>query len=140
MAVPHGKNAVLKIDDSSDTLVDISDKVNESSTSHSKETAETTAYGDASKTYIAGLRDGTLSFSGHFDSASGEITSVLTGVFNSDTELDFEYGPEGSSSGNQKITGAGHLTSLEISAPVGDKVSISAELQVSGGLTYGSFA
>lgn len=137
MAFVHGSNAVLKIADSAGgTLQDISDALNESSTEESVDTAETTAFGDTAKNYIAGLEDGTISLSGHFNSASNKVHDVLKDLKRA--KVSFEYFPEGESSGNAKASGSCILTSYSVSSSVSDKVSVSASFQVSGGVTWGS--
>lgn len=141
MAVPHGKNSVFYLTDSGGTLQNIKAELDDLSKSASRETAETTAFGDNDKTYIAGLRDGTISISGHFDAASASTAyKVLESLFSDEAAKAFEYGPAGDTSGDVKISGDCLWTSFDVSSTVSDKVSISAEFQVTGGLTYGSFA
>lgn len=139
MAVPHGKGSYFAIDDGGGSVKDISDRLNETSSSYSRETAETTAFGNDNKSYIAGLRDGTISVSGHFDAATDKVHAVLSALATNDTAQSFEFGPDGSTSGDTKISGSCFLTTYDVSSTVSDKVSVSAEFQVTGGLTYGTF-
>jgi len=125
----HGKSAVFKINDGS-TLRDISNVVNSSALSRSAETAEVTALGDASKAYIPGLKDATISLEGMADvTTSGYLDGVL-GVATA-----WEFFPAGDVAGQVKYAGTGILTSLETSAEVGGAVSISGEVQVTGDVT-----
>lgn len=137
----HGKNAQFRLDGTGGTLVNISDTLNEITMPREIETAETTAFGNADKTYITGLADATISLSGMFDATvdttiNGDITNLKSG---SVATLSFEYGPSGSAGGSPKFTGEAIITSYEIGSPVGDVVTYSLELQVTGGVTAGTF-
>lgn len=136
MAFRHGKNAVFKVDNSAGTLTDISAFVNEASLPRSVETGETTVFGNSAKTYLVGLSDATLSISGPWDSS---LDATLAGVLGQDSSLTFEYGPEGSAASRIKFTGECFLTSFEVSSPVADVVTYSAEFQVTGSITRTTF-
>lgn len=133
----HGKSAVFKIGTSGTpgTATDISNTVTEVSFPREIETAETTAFGSSAKTYIVGLSDATLSISGSFDATVDAQLAGLVGV----DGVAFEYGPEGSATGRIKYTGSCVLTSYETAASVGDLVTFSAEFQVSGAVTRGTY-
>jgi hypothetical protein len=132
----HGKTAVFKIDDSGGTPRDISDTVNEVTFSRSLETGETTSFGSSAKTYVAGLSDATISISGTWDAT---VDNYLAGGIGVDT-LSFEYGPEGSTSTRIKYTGECICTSYEPGSPVGDVVTYSAEYQITGPVTRGTYS
>jgi len=138
MAFGHGKSAVFKIDDSGGTLRDISSYINEASFPRSIETAETTTFGVAggAKTYITGLNDASISISGLFDSTAD---GYLAGVLGQASTLSFEYGPLGSTGGFIKYSGECIMTSYEVSSSVGDVVSASAQFQVTGSVTRGTW-
>jgi hypothetical protein len=137
----HGKNAYFALDGTAASLVNISDTLNEISMPREIDTAETTAFGDNDKTYISGLTDATVSLSGMFDATvdamiGGDIANLRSGSIAS---LTFEYGPAGSVSTRPKFTGEALITSYEVSSPVGDVVTYSLELQVTGGVTRSAF-
>lgn len=138
MAFGHGKNAVFKLDDSGGTLRDLSSYINEASMPRSIETAETTTFGvsGGSKTYITGLNDTTISVSGLFDATAD---GYLAGVLGQSATLSFEYGPLGSTGGYVKYSGECIMTSYEVSSSVGDVVSASAQFQVTGAVTRGTW-
>lgn len=138
MAFVHGKSAVFKVDDSGGTLRDLSAYLNDVSFPRDIETAETTTFGAAggAKTYIVGLNDATISISGLFDATAD---GYLAGVVGHATPLDFEYGPAGSSGGSVKYSGTCLMTSYEVSAAVGDAVQASADFQVTGQITRGTW-
>ena len=126
----HGKDAVFKAADSGAVLRDLSSVVNSSSLSRSAETAEVTALGNASKAYIPGLKDATISVEGMADvTTSGYLDGVLGAA------TTWEFYPAGTGAGKVKYSGSAILTSLETSAEVGGAVSVSGEFQVTGDVT-----
>jgi hypothetical protein len=133
----HGKNASFKVDNAAGTLTDISTVLNEVTMPRSIETGETTSFGSGAKSYVSGLSDATISISGTYDAT---VDAHLTAIIGSADLLDFEYGPEGTTSTRVKFTGTCILTSYEVGSPVGDVVTFSAEFQVSGAITRGAFA
>ena len=132
MAFVHGKDSVFKLDNSSGTLTDISSYVNNVDFPETADVSETTTLGADNKTYIAGLKDATISLSGLWDSTADAIFGAVVGQ---SATLSFEYSPEGTTGGNVKYEGEAILTSYAISSPVGDAVGYSADLQVSGAIT-----
>ena len=131
MAFVHGKNTVVLYRDE-----DLSQYFNDSSASRSVETGETTTYGAAggSKTYIVGLNDGTISLSGMFDGDAGAVDNTLTSVIGTDGPSPVLVAGGGVAIGNRCMISGVDQTSYEISSPVADVVSISAEMQSSGGV------
>ena len=133
----HGKSTVFKIDDSGGTLRDISSTLTDVSFPRSVDTAESSAFGDSAKTYVVGLSDATISVSGNFDAT---IDGYLAGIVGNAATVSFEYGPEGSTAGYVKYTGEAILTSYEKSGAIGDVVNYSAEFQVTGAVTRGTYS
>lgn len=137
MAFVHGKNAYFSLGSAGTetTKVDISAYLNEVGFPQTVETAETTVFGNDSKTYVVGLKDSTISLSGLHDPT---VDNQLTGALGNATALDFLYSPEGNATGDVTYSGSAFLTSYEVSSPVGDVVTFSAELQVTGDVTRGT--
>ena len=138
MAFRHGKSAVFKLDNSSATLTDISVYLDDVSLPRSIETAETTTFGvsGGSKTYVTGLNDATISLSGKYDAT---VDALLAGVLGQDAALNWNYGPEGSTTGRIKFTGLAILTKYDVKSPVGGVVTFSADLQCTGAITRTTF-
>ena len=135
MAFTHGKDSVFKLDNASGSLTDISSFVNNVDFPETADVSETTTLGADNKTYIAGLKDATISLAGLWDATADAIFGAVVGQ---SATLSYEYSPEGTASGKIKYTGEAILTSYSISSPVGDAVGYSADLQVSGAITRGS--
>lgn len=121
----HGLNARLYLDGA-----DVSEYFQEASVDLSKDTVETTAFGSASKTFIPGLRDATLSASGMLD---GPIGDSIEAALAAASGKPLTYFPEGAALGK---TGAGLLavaTSSTVSSGTDDVNKISFEAQANGG-------
>jgi hypothetical protein len=127
----HGKSTNFTLDDTSGTVRNISDTVTSVDFPDTIDTAETTAFGSSAKSYIVGLADATLSVSGIWDATvDGYIAGGAEPASRS-----FVFGPAGSTAGNVKYTGEAIVTSYSISNPVGDVVTYSLDLQVTGAVT-----
>lgn len=138
MPFRHGKNAVFKVDNSGGTLTDISAYLDDISMPRSIETAETTTFGvtGGAKTYVVGLNDATISVSGKYDST---VDAHLAAVLGQEASLSFEYGAAGSTVGFIKFTGECFLTKYDLKSPVGDVVTFSADFQITGPVTRGTY-
>ena len=131
----HGKSTDFQVDDTGGTIRDISNTLTSVDFPETIDTAETTAFGATSKSYIVGLRDASISISGIWDAT---VDGYFIGT--EPASRSFVYGPVGSTSGNVKYTGEAIMTSYGISNPVGDSVTFSADFQVTGDVTRGTYA
>ena len=130
MAFRHGSNSFISVDGS-----DVSTFTDSATAAHTQDTAEVTAFGDDDKEFIAGLRDGNFSLSGHWDVTAD---AALIGTFDGGTVV-IIYGPEGNAGGSVEYTATCIVTSYSQSSPVGDKVSWSADFQRTGALARSTF-
>ena len=131
----HGKSTFFTLDDTGGVVRDIGNTLTSVDFPDSIETAETTAFGSTAKSYIVGLTDATLSISGIWDAT---VDGYLAGGAEP-ASRSFVYGPAGSTAGNVKYTGEAIMTSYSISNPVGDVVTFSLDLQVTGPTTRTTF-
>jgi len=130
----HGKATNFSLDDTGGTSRDISDTLTSVDFPETIDTAETTAFGATSKSYIVGLRDATISVSGLWDAT---VDGYIIGT--EPATRTFIFGPAGSTSGYVKYTGEAILTNYAVSNPVGDVVTYSIDLQCTGGVTRTTF-
>lgn len=135
MAFVHGKNSYLALDNSGGTLTDLSSYLDTVTFPVNDEQATVTAFGDGGTKTITGLENTTVSISGHFDATGLAVITAAKG-----NERTVEYGPAGNGSGATKFSGELLLTSYEIGSSVGDKVAMSAQFQLQGTVTVGTFA
>jgi hypothetical protein len=132
MPFRHGKNTKVLFG-----AIDLSSMFNEASTSRTIETGETTTYGKSAKTYIVGLGDGTVSLSGMFDGDADKSDEELQAAVGLDAGKVVTIGVEGLTRGNRTMFLQAESTSYEVTSPVGDVVSVSAELQADDGIHPG---
>lgn len=128
MAFIHGKSAGIV-----HGVYDLTSYLNDASVSQDVETAETTVFGISAKTYITGLRDATISASGMFDGAASAVDEVLTASIGSDTLAPMMVAQSGLTGAERAYILQSKTTSYEVSAPVGDVVSVSFDSQADGG-------
>lgn len=132
MGFIHGKNTGVLVGGGN-----LSAFFNEASASQDVETAETTAFGSSAKTYIIGLKDGTMSVSGMFDGAQGSVDEQIEAVLGAEAASVATIAPEGLAVGKASYSCAARKTSYEVSSPVGDVVSTSLSIQADGGIDRG---
>ena len=101
---------------------------------------EVTALGDSGARFVAGLEDVTMSLAGIFDDTATTGPDAVLGPLRTHTSaVDFEYGPEGSASGDFKYSGTCWVLTYELRSRVGRTVEWTAALQVEGTVTRGTF-
>jgi hypothetical protein len=133
MSFRHGKDGRVLV-----AQYDLSSFLNEMSSSQSIETAETTTFGASAKTYITGLNDGTLSFSGMFDGAANAVSDVFEDIIdNESTPVITMAHDSGLTIGSGCVLAQAKQTAYDITVPVSDVVALSGEFQVTGGLRNG---
>jgi hypothetical protein len=132
MGFIHGKNTGVFVD-----AADLTSFFNEVSASQDVETAETTVFGQSAKTYIVGLKDGTMSVSGLFDGTADAVDDQLASSLGSETAGLVTVAPEGRTAGKLAYSCQARKTSYEVSSPVGDVVSTSLSVQADGGIDRG---
>ena len=121
----HGKDAVVLLDNTnlSTTLSDVS-------VSLTSDVAETSTFSTSSKTYVSGLKDGTATASGFFETSSPDSDAEFLAQLGS-TGSAFSIAPTGYTRGNPATLGSVIETSYDRSADVGGVVSIAVAFQFS---------
>lgn len=99
------------------------------------DTFDVSTWGSTAKSYITGLEDGTFSLDGVWDATVDGYIAGLKG----DSRA-FEYGPAGNDQGYVKYSGNVILTSFNISNDLSGEIKFTATLQVTGGVSRGTFA
>lgn len=122
----HGKGTSVLLDE-----FDLSSYFNSADVSHSVETAETTSFGASAKSYIVGLRDGTLSLSGMWAADTDGSDEELSGILGSATTPLVTAMYDSGTIGNRATLAKAHATSYSISSPVADVVTITADFNAS---------
>jgi len=126
----HGKSTDFELDDTGGTSRSLANVLTSVDFPETIDTAESTAFGSTSKSYLVGLRDSTISVSGLWDAT---VDGYIIGT--EPASRTFIFGPAGSTGGYVKYTGEAILTNYSVSAPVADVVTFSLDLQVTGNVT-----
>lgn len=128
MANVHGKVTVVTLNG-----VDYSTYSNSTDFKDATDTHETTTYGRSRKTYAGGLGDGTVSVGGFYDTtAVSGPRALFKPLKAAGNAVPFVYRPEGTGSGKAQSSVSVIISSFEESSPVGDMVTWTAELQMTG--------
>lgn len=128
MATRHGKGLVVLLN----ALV-MSAYFNSADFARTVDVAEDTAFGDSYKSFIPGLHDGSISLAGMWDPAASATDATLSGLLGVDTTL-VSILIEGATVGGRAKIAKSSLATYDVSAPVGDVVSATAEFPADGGV------
>lgn len=137
MAFAHGKDSVLLITDAAGAEQDISKYFDNIPAEVSRTMSEVTAFKDQGQRFIPGLQGASFDIGGHFDPAIHTILSALFAKNDAPTQL--VYGPAGNATGRPKMSLSCWVASYNVTAAVGEKVSISSTIQMDGAVTWGVF-
>jgi len=145
MPFTHGRETVLKIDNLANTLTDISTKVTNAELMRDAEILDTTTFQASAKTYILGFKDSKLSFQGHWDPVIDAHLSAILGIGQPTGQpgnegFDFEYGPEGATTGDTKYTGKGLLLKFQKTSAINGVTGFTAEMQITGDVVRSTYA
>jgi predicted secreted protein len=128
MAFKHGSDSTFAVDDSGGTARSITGVDNVSLTRNG-EPAEVTSLGNNSKAFIAGLKDASVSISGSWDVTSTTGNDVVLSGIIGGAAGTISFSPDG---GTTTYSCEALCTSYDVTSPVADKVSFSADFQVTG--------
>ena len=102
----------------------------------SKEQLETTAFGDAARTYIAGLQDATVTFSFHQDFAASAVDATLHAALGTEVAIVVKPTSEAVSAGNPSYSFNALVTQITpFSSNVGDLATQDVSFPISGAIT-----
>tara|TARA_R100001443_G_scaffold84831_2_gene91496 strand:- start:1241 stop:1957 length:717 start_codon:yes stop_codon:yes gene_type:complete len=122
----HGKDAVAILDNTnlSSTLTDMS-------LSLTSDVAETSTFSVSSKTFVAGLKDGTATASGYFETSDPDSDAEYLAQLGG-SGVAFSIAPIGYTRGNPTSLGSVVETSYDRSADIGGIVSVAVAFQFDG--------
>jgi len=137
----HSKLSKFSLDTAGGVLTDISDSIDECDFPEDLELVETTTFGATSKTYLAGFADGKVNISGNWNRTLHTHLSALKTAFRDGTitSASVQYGPEGTDSGDIKMTCEVVMVNYNKTSSAKDQVKFEAEFQVTGPVTESTF-
>ena len=109
-----------------------------------RELVDVTRLGDTGHRFVTSLWNGRFTLNGLYDkTATAGPDTVLTNLLANTTASPFAFGPTGSSSGaspvNRKVSGSAWIRSYTIQGQVGAAVAFTAEGQVEGNVSVGTW-
>lgn len=131
-----GASQFFSIADSGASVRDISASITDIKFPRNVDSVDTTTLGATSKAFQTTLTSNKITISGIWDSTTD---GYLAGLLGFATASAFVYGPAGSTSGLTKYSGSAFLLDYEIGAPVADVVKYTANFQITGTPTKGTF-
>jgi len=143
MAGLHSKLSVVKLDTSGGILTTISTYCNSFEVNQELDEVDVTAFGATSdRDYISGFSSGTVSMGGPWTRALDQHMSPIYTAMKAGTlaSVTFEYGPEGTDSGDVKYTG--ELTKMSWSGPkaaIDNAQEWTAEFRITGAVTITTY-
>jgi len=138
----HSKLSVVKLDTSGGNLTTISTYCNKFENPKELDLLDVTTFGATSKAYLAGFADATVTMGGPWTRELDQHMSPIYTAFQAGTlaSVSFEYGPEGSDSGDIKYTGELIMTNYSgAKADVGNAQEWDATFQVTGTVTVTTY-
>ena len=96
---------------------------------------EDTSMGDSSKTYLASIKD----FSGSVDVLYDETDTNGQTALSVGSSVTLNFAPEGTTSGDVKLTGTAIVTGKSVSSSFDGLVESTITVQGTGGLTTGTY-
>jgi hypothetical protein len=141
MAFKPGYLGHFSLDNAAGSLTNLSAYIDNVDAPQNVDMLETSVFGTAAKTFIAGMSDGdTISISGPYDVAvHTHLTALKAAQAAGTASHSFQWGPGGSVASQAKITGEVLLASYQLSSGVGGRAEYSASLQVTGATTNATF-
>ena len=134
----HGKGTKVYLDE-----FEMTTYFNSADVTFNNETAEITAFGATSKSYLLGLADGTLSMSGMWNQETDGSDEELHAILGSATAANITVAEAAGTIGNRATLARCAETNYSISNPVADVSTITADFQGTansaalGSMTYG---
>ena len=120
----HGKSTAVYIDE-----FDLTSYFNDASISQENEVAETTAFGDTNKTYITGIRAGTISLSGMWASDTDGSDEELVALLGNATSPVLTLRQGAAAIGGGAVVAQANETNYAITSPVADVSTVTADFE-----------
>jgi hypothetical protein len=101
------------------------------------EQVESTTFGSTYRTYEQSFKNATVEATYKYDTT---IFGQMAAIYNGGDTVTFQLAPDGTTTGKPKITGTMFMTKLGAPLTVGDLISLPVSWQVSGAVTFATFA
>jgi hypothetical protein len=136
----HGKNTkVLFANPTVNACYDLSPYFNDVSLTNAIEATEVTTFNTAGvKSYIPGLRDGSITMSGFYDGTTSGLDAIFAAALSNTVDEAVVVFPQGGATQNERCYMAqGIQTKYDLKSPVAGVVAADAEIQADKGVWSG---
>lgn len=127
----HGTNGAIAVN------TDFTSYIREVNPSFEAEQVDSTTFGDTYRDFEQSFKNATIETTYKHDTTR---FGQLAAIYNAGDIVTFEYGPTGIASGNPKITGSMFITKLGAPTKIGELIELAVSWQVSGAVTFSTFA
>ena len=135
MAFYRGEEGSVKFKNASGTTEAVVSTTNWS-LSVSKDVLDCTAHGATSRSYVGSLISGTGSIDFLYTAASGnETKNLIDDVLTTEDAGDAQFELFLDTSGSKKVSFSGLITSMDVTASIGDLETVSVGFQTNGAIT-----
>mgnify|MGYP003145377185 FL=1 len=135
MAFFRGEEGSVKFKNASGTTEAVVSTTNWS-LSVSKDVLDCTAHGATSRSYVGSLVSGTGSIDFLYTAASGnETKNLIDDVLTTEDAGDAQFELFLDTSGSKKVSFSGLITSMDVTASIGDLETVSVGFQTNGAIT-----
>lgn len=133
----RGILADVRIDNASGTLIDLSTYFTEFNLSNNLKTFDVTAFQSSADEYLPGFTNGRFSGNGFVNGTMIAHMLAVQAALSAGTisTVSVQWGPEGTTTGNPKLTCEALVVDFNPSAKVDDVNRFTLELQVTGAIT-----
>jgi hypothetical protein len=119
------------------SLVDLSTKVSKVDFPREQDNLDVTAFnGNGTRAFAVGLSQGSFDVEFFWDTT---VDGQIAGLLGYTTAVNFQYGPDGTTTGRPKYTGSCFLKSFTIPATIGEVKKFSGTFQVTGAVTRATY-
>lgn len=119
------------------SLTDFSTKTMDVNIDRDAEQVDATCFQATYRSKEASFRNGNITAQYKYDAT---VYGQLTAIFNNGDAVDFEFGPDGTTTGKPKTTGSMVLLKIGTPAKVGDLLIIPTTWDTTGAVTDASFS
>ena len=122
----HGRTSKVYVDE-----FDLTSYFNDSNVTISQAADDTTAYGNTSKSYLPGLRSGTVGLTGMWSADTDGSDEELQALLGNATTPLLTVAEAAGTIGNRAVLAKAHATSYAISNPVAGVAAVTADFEAS---------
>lgn len=136
MAFRAGTTSKLYISTAGGVVTDVSAYADSTGADLSAAQLDVSVFGAQAQAFLNGQTSGNITVGGPLDVA---MHTVISGLYSAGSTASFIYGPGGSVASQARLAGSVNVSSYGISTSASGRVEYTAQLQITGAVTAGTF-